>query len=200
MRSPGATVSPNRAKGTIRRAITPAITRTATRRPGGSSAVNPSSTFSLCRAESARMALRNRPFVYFSQATFPAIGAFCTCTSSTERKMEIRWHWPPMNSGSFPASRASTVPCAAASTNPAPAGTRGVGSRKKKRVKSANTSHTPATAGIISRPAPGTRKPSAPIAASTGSESAISLRPAFLALPECFIRRQPKSAPAARKA
>ena len=37
--------------------------------------------------------------VFAKKATRPPTGAFWTCTSNTERKMEMRWQEPPMNCG-----------------------------------------------------------------------------------------------------
>ena len=105
--------------------------RTPTLTPGGSAASKPMSTFSLQPADSVRMALRNWPAVYLKWATVPPTGAFCTCTSSTDRNIDMRRHSPPMNCGSETVSITSTLPWPGETTSLAPAGTRGLGSRKK---------------------------------------------------------------------
>ena len=51
----------------------------------------------------------------------------------------MRWHSPPMNSGSVAVSITSTFACAGQTTKLAPPGTRGVGSRKKNSVKAPQT-------------------------------------------------------------
>ena len=110
MRSPRLTSVPDSTHGTMRRAIKPAIRRMPTLVPAGSLASKPISTFSLCVADSVFRALRNWPSVYLKCLTRPPTGAFWTCTLTTERKMEMRWHSPPMKAGSLVIPIASTLP------------------------------------------------------------------------------------------
>src|SRR6266851_4237438 len=117
--------------------------------------------------------------------------------SNTERKVETRWHSPPMNSGSTVVSTTSTFPCAGESTRFAPGGTRGVGSRKKYNVKTENNSQRTISAGIaivkrmvlIKEP----KKITAQITKPAISERKINLKAALVAFPECFMCPQSKA-------
>jgi hypothetical protein len=90
-------------------------------------------TFSLNFALSARMALRYWPGECLKKAMRPVTGAFWTWTLNTERKMEMRWHSPPMNSGLGVESIVSTLPWPGAMTRLGAAGGGPPGRGKNKR-------------------------------------------------------------------
>src|SRR5947208_6542431 len=109
----------------------------------------------------------------------------------TERKMETRWHSPPMNKGSTVESMTSTFPCAGDNTALVAVGTRGLGSRKKYNVKTEKSSQIMIRAGtaIVERIVPimEAKKINAQITNPAINERKISLKAAFRALPEYFI-------------
>src|SRR5262252_3370531 len=109
----------------------------------------------------------------------------------TDRKIDTRWHSPPMNQGSTVESITSTFPCAGESTTSVAAGTRGLGSRKKYNVKIEKRSQVISRAGIaiVERIVPiiEAKKINAQITNPAINERKISLKAAFRALPAYFI-------------
>ena len=189
MRSPWTTVSPAAAQTMMRRAIKPAMSRTPSFWPGASNGMKPSRTFSLNEPQSLRVALRYWPAWCLRKTSFPLTGAFCTCTSNTDRKIDMRRQLPPMNSFSVVSSTTSTVPCAGATTRPWPAGTRASGSRKKFSVKIVKKTHrTTSVEESVSTNVPITlaRKPTAISSSTAPSASKINFSPACRAFPACF--------------
>src|SRR5213595_527254 len=108
----------------------------------------------------------------------------------TERKMEMRRHGPPRNSGSTVSSITSTLPCAGATMTLASEGTLGSGSRKNQRQKSENNIQSP-----NKKPAMRVRKwptridamPMTTTQSNATSAQKINFSAAWVALPLCFM-------------
>src|SRR6266404_5325516 len=101
-----------------------------------------------------------------------------------------------MNDGSTVLSIKSTFPCAGDSTTLGPAGTRGVGSRKKYRVNTENSSQRIINGRIAATEITDARteptKINTQITHPATKQKKINLKAALLALPEYFIRFQVK--------
>src|SRR5205809_3681339 len=108
----------------------------------------------------------------------------------TERKMEMRRHGPPRNSGSAVSSITSTLPWAGATMTLGSEGTFGLGSRKNQRQNRANNIQSPNNKNL---PIPVRKEPSRLDAkpmnithSSAMSVQKINFSAAWVALPLCF--------------
>src|SRR6266566_3601664 len=108
----------------------------------------------------------------------------------TERKIEMRRHGPPRNTGSTVSSITSTLPWAGATMTLASGGTFGLGSRKNQRQNRANNIQSP-----NKNPAIPVRKwptridamPTTTTHSSATSVQKINFSAAWVALPLCFM-------------
>src|SRR2546425_1511047 len=108
----------------------------------------------------------------------------------TERKMEMRRHGPPRNSGSAVSSITSTVPWAGATMTLGSEGTFGLGSRKNQRQNRANNIQSPNKSLAIpvrKEPSRLDAKPITTTHSSATSVQKINFSAAWVALPLCCM-------------
>src|SRR2546427_12640139 len=108
----------------------------------------------------------------------------------TERKMEMRRHGPPRNSGSAVSSITSTLPWAGATMTLASEGTFGLGSRKNQRQNRENNIHSPnkkLATPVRNLPTRIDAMPMTTRHSSATSVQKINFSAAWVALPLCFM-------------
>src|SRR5437667_790528 len=108
----------------------------------------------------------------------------------TERKMEMRRHGPPRNSGSAVSSITSTLPWAGATMTLGSGGTFGLGSRKNQRQNRANNIQSPnknLAIPVRKEPSRLDAKPITTTHSSATSVQKINFSAAWVALPLCFM-------------
>ena len=128
MRSPHSTCSPCSGYVTIRRARSPAIWRTSTR---WSRAIRPREDCSFLSLAFGCQATAYSPGRYSRCATSPEIGARCTWTLKTLRKIVMRRHAPFTKEGSSTSRISMILPSPGEITTPSGEGSWRSGSRKK---------------------------------------------------------------------
>src|SRR6266542_2979443 len=107
----------------------------------------------------------------------------------TERKMEMRRHGPPRNSGSAVSSITSTLPWAGATMTLGSEGTFGLGSRKNQRQNRANNIQSPNKKPAMPFSKVPTRIDAMPMTTTHNSATSvqkINFSAAWVALPLCF--------------